>query len=57
MRVSEPDLGGRFPAQPGLATAVGLARFSLHCQDDIAPADPANNWKERFRGMLGILSR
>jgi cell division protein FtsA len=57
VRVSEPELGGRFPAQPGLATAVGLARFSLHCQDDIAPADPANNWKERFRGMLGILSR
>jgi cell division protein FtsA len=54
VRVAEPDLGSRFPRQPGLATAVGLARFSIQCQDDIAPAGGANGWKERFRGMLGI---
>lgn len=57
VRVAEPDLGGSFPRQPGLATAMGLARFSIQCQDDIMPASGGAGWKERVRGLFGMLGR
>jgi cell division protein FtsA len=57
VRVAEPDLGNGFAKQPGLATAVGLARFGLQCQDDIQPANGASGWKERVRGLFGMLGR
>ncbi|MGV3616722.1 MAG: cell division protein FtsA [Fimbriimonas sp.] len=55
VRVAEPDLDSRFPSQPGLGTAVGLARYGLQCQDDITPASGAGGWKERVRGLFSLL--
>ncbi len=57
VRVAEPDLGDRFESQPGLGTAVGLARFGIQCQDDITPATGPGGWKERVRGLIGLLGR
>jgi cell division protein FtsA len=57
VRVAEPEVAARFKPQPGLATAVGLARFALQCQDEITPAAGATGWKERFRGMFGMRGR
>lgn len=54
VRVAEPELGSRFVSQPGLATAVGLARFALQCQDEVSPAGGTAGWKERVKGLFGI---
>lgn len=55
VRVAEPDLGPGLTPQPGLATAVGLARYGLQCQDDITPAAGNAGWKERVRGLFALL--
>lgn len=57
VRVAEPDLGSKFPRQPGLATAVGLARFGIQCKDEIVPAAGSSAWKDRVRGLFGMLGR
>jgi cell division protein FtsA len=55
VRVAEPELPSQFPAQPGLGTAVGLAKFGLQCQDDIVPANGSGGWKDRVRGLFSLL--
>lgn len=57
VRVAEPDLGSKFGRQPGLATVIGLARFASQCQDEIMPATGMGGWKDRVRGLFGILGR
>lgn len=57
VRVAEPDLGDKFPRQPGLATAIGLARFGIQCKDDITPAAGPAGWKDRVRGLFGMQGR
>jgi ABC-type transport system involved in cytochrome c biogenesis ATPase subunit len=54
VRVAEPDLGAKFPKIPGLAASVGLARFTIQCQEDISPVGGVGGWTEKFRGLLGI---
>lgn len=52
VRVAEPEIAGNSAAilnQPGMATAVGLAKFALQFVDDeLAPADNGS-WKDRIR--------
>jgi cell division protein FtsA len=57
VRVAEPDLGTGFPRQPGLATSIGLARFAIQCKDEITPATGPSAWKDRVRGLFGMLGR
>jgi len=57
VRVAEPDLGDSFPRQPGLATVIGLARFAIQCQDEITPATGPMDWKDRVKGLFGMLGR
>jgi len=55
VRVAEPELGAKFPRQPGLATAIGLARFGIQCYDELAPATGSQGWKERVRSLFSML--
>jgi cell division protein FtsA len=56
-RVAAPQVEG--PEGPNanrldMATAVGLARFTLECcQDELAPAGGVSDWKEKIRTFLG----
>jgi cell division protein FtsA len=56
VRVAEPDLGPNQPRMAGMASAVGLARFAIQCQDDITPAAGHSGWKERVRGLFSLIS-
>jgi cell division protein FtsA len=56
VRVAEPELPSKFPRQTGISAAVGIARFSLQCYDEIAPAAGQTAWKDRVRSLFSMLS-
>ncbi len=56
VRVAEPNLG-RFPKQVGMATAVGLASFTIQCCDELTPADGILPWRDRVKSLFSMLSR
>jgi cell division protein FtsA len=56
VRVAEPDLGVGFGRDAGLATAAGLARFALQCQDEVIPVNNSPLWRDRVRSLFSIIS-
>lgn len=58
VRVAEPSLPAKFdhPHQSGLAAAVGLARFSIQCYDEIAPAVGNQSWREKVKSLFSIVA-
>lgn len=57
VRISEPSLGRNFPLQKGMATAVGLASFTIQCCDELTPADGVLPWRDRVKSLFSMLSR
>jgi len=57
VRVAEPSLGSKFQNQVGMATAVGLASFTIQCFDEFAPAEGNLPWRDRVRSLFSMLSR
>lgn len=53
VRLSEPSLPG-VRSGSGWAVALGMARFTLQCAEDIAPASGNGNWKDRIRSLFGF---
>lgn len=41
----------------GSAIALGMARFVLHCHDDLAPALGPESWKDRVRTLFSIFQK
>jgi cell division protein FtsA len=41
----------------GSAVALGMARFVLHCHDDLVPAAGADGWKGRVRTLFSIFQK
>jgi cell division protein FtsA len=41
----------------GSAVALGLARFVLHCHDDLVPASGPDGWKDRVRTLFSIFQK
>jgi hypothetical protein len=41
----------------GSAVALGLARFVLHCHDDLVPASGPDGWKGRVRTLFSIFQK
>jgi cell division protein FtsA len=56
-RVAEPKVSSKFNPQPGLATAVGLASFTIQCFDEFSPAEGVLPWKERVKSLFSLLNR
>jgi cell division protein FtsA len=57
VRVAEPNLQGLVETRPGLAAAVGMARYALQVgEDEIAPAAGAESWKDRISRLISGLS-
>ena len=57
VRVGEPTLGSKFGEQVGMATAVGLASFTIHCFDEFSPAEGSLPWRDRVKTLFSKLSR
>jgi cell division protein FtsA len=57
VRVAEPSLGPKRPRQVGMATAVGLASFTIQCFDELSPAEGVLPWRDRVRSLFSMLSR
>lgn len=55
VRVAEPKLPNRVGSITGAATAVGLARFTIQCFDEIEPADGTTGWQDRIKSLFSIL--
>jgi cell division protein FtsA len=53
IRSAEPELGGKFQREAGLATAAGLARYALQCQDEVMPATGQQSWRDRVKSIFG----
>lgn len=45
------------PVETGSAVALGLARWVLHCHDDLVPALGSNDWKDRVRTLFSIFRK
>jgi hypothetical protein len=57
VRVAEPNLQGLVESRPGLAAAVGMARYALQVgEDEIAPASGIGHWKDRVSRLISALS-
>jgi len=53
VRTAEPNLQGLVETRPGLASAVGLARFALQVgEDELVPASGIGNWKDRISRLF-----
>ncbi|CAN5357358.1 cell division protein FtsA [soil metagenome] len=52
VRIAEPDLGAKIQKEPGMATAVGLARYALQCQEELMPATGPTSWRDRVKGLF-----
>jgi cell division protein FtsA len=53
VRTAEPNLQGLVETRPGLASAVGLARFALQVgEDELVPATGIGNWKDRISRLF-----
>jgi len=57
VRVAEPTLGPKFQKQVGMATAVGLASFTIQCFDELTPAEGVLPWRDRVKSLFSMLSR
>jgi len=57
VRTAEPTLGPKFPKQVGMATAVGLASFTIQCFDELSPAEGVLPWRDRVKSLFSMLSR
>ncbi len=57
VRVAEPSLGSKFPHAVGMATAVGLASFTIQCFDEFTPAEGIVPWRDRVKSLFSMLSR
>ena len=57
VRIAEPSLGKKVPKQVGMATAVGLASFTIQCFDELTPAEGELPWRDRVKSLFSILSR
>jgi cell division protein FtsA len=57
IRIAEPSLGPKFPKQVGMATAVGLASFTIQCFDELTPAEGVLPWRDRVKSLFSMLSR
>ena len=57
VRIAEPNLGKKYPNQVGMATAVGLASFTIQCFDELAPVDGVLPWRDRVKSLFSMLSR
>lgn len=44
-------------AETGSAVALGLARFVLHCHDELVPALGPEGWKDRVRTLFSIFKK
>ncbi|CAN5574014.1 cell division protein FtsA [soil metagenome] len=52
VRVVQPNLGGKYGEKPGAAVALGLARFALQCDEELATADESSTWRDRIRTLI-----
>ena len=54
-----PHLKARIASPPptGSAVALGLARFVLHCHDELVPAIGPEGWKDRVRTLFSIFKK
>ena len=43
--------------ETGSAVALGLARFVLHCHDELAPASGPQGWKDRVRTLYSVFRK
>ena len=43
--------------ETGSAVALGLARWSLHCHDELAPASGPDGWRDRVRTLFSMFRR
>jgi cell division protein FtsA len=59
VRVAEPRLPGAYSSlgnKAGMATALGLARYTIQCgEDEFAPAGGVGNWKDRIRTFWSLI--
>jgi cell division protein FtsA len=56
VRHAEPELGGE--RRPGMAAAVGMARFAIQCAgDELSPASGNLSWKDRIRMIRSVLGK
>ncbi len=57
VRSVEPNLQGIVESRPGLAAAVGMARYALQVgEDELTPASGIGNWKDRISRLISVLS-
>jgi cell division protein FtsA len=57
IRLAEPNLQGLVETRPGLAAAVGMARYALQVgEDELTPASGIGNWKDRISRIISALS-
>ena len=45
------------PVETGSAVALGLARWVLHCHDELAPASGPEGWRDRVRTLFSIFRK
>jgi cell division protein FtsA len=56
VRTVEPIPVPGLPTSPGLATAVGLARFALVCYDELGPANGIQGWRNKVRSLFSLVT-
>lgn len=52
VRVVQPNLGSKYGEKPGASVVLGLARFALQCDEELATANESNDWRDRVRTLL-----
>ncbi|RYG44300.1 cell division protein FtsA [bacterium] len=52
VRVAQPNLGPTFGEVPGAAVALGIARYALQCDEELATAEESHPWRDRVRTLL-----
>jgi cell division protein FtsA len=56
VRTAEPIPVANVPKQPGLAVAVGLAKFTLQYYDELSPASGQDSWKDKVRSLFSLVT-
>lgn len=56
LRTAEPIPSPGIPTAPGLAAALGLARFAIECYDELSPASGGQNWRDRVRSLFSLVT-
>ncbi|RYG38902.1 cell division protein FtsA [bacterium] len=52
VRVAQPNLGPNFGEVPGAAVALGIARYALQCDEELATNEVSSDWRNRVRTLL-----